>query len=64
MDNQQVIDVIKKFNNHIEFYLQGQDLWKVVDGSNMTLLDKIVALKKWKIKASRAMFVIKMTNEK
>lgn len=47
------------------FYLQGQGFWKVVGGSEITLIDKdandIVC--KWIIKTSKVMFVLKTTIE-
>ena len=62
---------IKKLNNQnystwqtcMESYLQGQDLWDVVNGNETTPPEDIGALKKWRIKAGKAMFVIKTTIE-
>jgi hypothetical protein len=66
---------IKKLNSHnygywktcIESYLQGQDLWEVVAGSEVVPpakeTDQGEPLRKWKIKAGKAMFVLKTTIE-
>ena len=62
---------IKKLNNQnystwqtcMESYLQGQDLWDVVNGNETTPPEDIGALKKWCIKAGKAMFVINTTIE-
>ena len=43
----------------MESYLQGQDLWEIVDGNEVTPLEDVAALKKWKTKAGKATFVIK-----
>ncbi|KAM1283659.1 hypothetical protein FF1_026659 [Malus domestica] len=73
MSNLQVVGAIKKLNNKnyntwstcIECYLQGQDLWEVVGGDEVTQPeeDTSVTLQKWKIKAGKAMFVLKTTIE-
>ena len=47
----------------MESYLQGQDLWGIVGGSEVTLPEDVAALKKWKIKVGKAIFVIKTTFE-
>ena len=46
-------------------YLQGQDLWEVVGGSETTLLeeDSNGTLRKWRIKEGKAMFALKTTIE-
>nr|CAD1829820.1 unnamed protein product [Ananas comosus var. bracteatus] len=64
---------IKKLNNHnygywqtcIESYLQGQDLWEVIGGAETTPPPKENAevFRKWRIKAGKAMFVLKTTIE-
>jgi hypothetical protein len=66
---------IRKLNSHnygywktcIESYLQGQDLWEVVAGSEVVPpakeKDQGEPLRKWKIKAGKAMFVLKTTIE-
>lgn len=48
----------------MEWYLQEQDLWKVVDGSDATLPNEVLALKKWRIKMGKTMFFLKITIEK
>ena len=62
----------------IESYLQGQDLWEVIGGSNTTppepKISKVVdgktttveneEFKKWSIKAGKAMYVLKTTIDK
>ncbi|KAE8702164.1 protein TOPLESS [Hibiscus syriacus] len=74
MGDLQVVKGIKKLNNQnyntwamcIESFLQGQDLWEVVSGSEVTQLaaeDANDILRKWKIKASKAMFSLKTTIE-
>ncbi|XP_048420036.1 uncharacterized protein LOC125468398 [Pyrus x bretschneideri] len=49
----------------MESYLQGQDLWDVVSGNEVTQPeeDTSSALRKWKIKAGKAMFALKTTVE-
>jgi len=74
---------IKKLNSHnnygywktcMESYLQGQDLWEVVAGTEIVpppkesgdssgKKDGAEALRKWRIKAGKAMFVLKTTIE-
>ena len=67
----QVVGGIRKLNAQnyntwqtcMESYLQGQDLWEVVGGSETTPppATEAEALRKWKIKAGKAMFAIKTT---
>lgn len=70
MGDIQVVGGIKKLNNQnyntwstcIESYLQGQDFWEVVGGSKATqpiMEDANGILRKWKIKAGKAMFSLK-----
>uniref|UniRef100_A0A2N9HGS9 GAG-pre-integrase domain-containing protein n=1 Tax=Fagus sylvatica TaxID=28930 RepID=A0A2N9HGS9_FAGSY len=47
----------------MESYLQGQDLWEIVAGSETTPPDNDQALRKWKVKAGKAMFTIKTSIE-
>ncbi|XP_071721794.1 uncharacterized protein [Rutidosis leptorrhynchoides] len=64
---------MKRLNNHnystwstcLESYLQGHDLWEIVDGNESTppTEQDVAALKRWKIKAGKAMFAIKTTIE-
>ncbi|KAE8675571.1 tir-nbs resistance protein [Hibiscus syriacus] len=74
MSDLQVVGGIKKLNNKdyntwvtcMESYLQGQDLWEVVgDGevTQPTAEDANGILRKWKIKAGKAMFALKTTIE-
>ncbi|KAJ0112855.1 hypothetical protein Patl1_01721 [Pistacia atlantica] len=74
MGDLQVIGGIKKLNNKnyntwatcMESYLQGQDLWEVVGGDEVTqpaVEDANGILQKWKIKAGKAMFALKTTIE-
>ena len=73
MGDLQVVGGIKKLNNKnyntwatcMESYLQGQDLWEVVGGSEATqpAEDANGILRKWKIKAGKAMFALKITIE-
>ena len=46
-------------------YMQGQDLWEVINGSEAMQLaeDTYGMLRKWKIKAGKAMFTLKTTVE-
>ena len=46
-------------------YLQGQDLWEVIGGSEITLLqeDSNGVLLKWRIKADNTTFALKTTIE-
>uniref|UniRef100_A0A2N9HLQ3 Uncharacterized protein n=1 Tax=Fagus sylvatica TaxID=28930 RepID=A0A2N9HLQ3_FAGSY len=67
----QAVGSVKKLNNQnyntwstcMESYLQGQDLWEIVAGSETTPLDNDQALQKWKVKAGKAMFAIKTSIE-
>ena len=74
MGDLQVVGGIKKLNNQnyntwatcMESYLQGQDLWEVVGGGEVTqpaAEDANGILRKWKIKAGKAMFALKTTIE-
>ncbi|GMI77806.1 hypothetical protein HRI_001449800 [Hibiscus trionum] len=64
---------IRKLNNHnygywetcIESYLQGQDLWEIVAGTDTTPPPKenAEALRKWNIKAGKALYILKTTIE-
>ncbi|KAL0458665.1 UNVERIFIED_CONTAM: hypothetical protein Slati_0493700 [Sesamum latifolium] len=47
-------------------YMQGQDLWEIVNGNEVTQSEAEDAngmLRKWKIKAGKAMFILKTTIE-
>ncbi|KAE8676041.1 hypothetical protein F3Y22_tig00111634pilonHSYRG00007 [Hibiscus syriacus] len=74
MGDLQVVGEIKKLNNKnyntwatcMESYLQGQGLWEVVGGGEVTqptTEDANGILRKWKIKAGKAMFALKTTIE-
>ncbi|KAL0365959.1 UNVERIFIED_CONTAM: hypothetical protein Sradi_3486000 [Sesamum radiatum] len=74
MGDLQVIGGIKKLNNNnynswstcIMSYMQGQDLWEVVNGNEVIQPEAEDAngmLRKWKIKAGKAMFILKTTIE-
>ncbi|KAE8689992.1 tir-nbs resistance protein [Hibiscus syriacus] len=74
MGDLQVVGGIKKLNNKnyntwatcMESCLQGQDLWEVVGGGEVTqpaTEDANGILRKWKIKAGKAMFALKTTIE-
>ncbi|KAE8681718.1 hypothetical protein F3Y22_tig00111310pilonHSYRG00060 [Hibiscus syriacus] len=74
MGDLQVVGGIKKLNNKnyntwatcMESYLQGQDLWEVVGGGEVTqpaTEDANGILRKWKIKVGKAMFALKTTIE-
>ncbi|XP_068639373.1 uncharacterized protein [Aristolochia californica] len=74
MGDLQVVGGIKTLNNKnyntwstcIESYLQGQDLWEVVGGCEVTqpaVEDANGILRKWKFKTSKAMFSLKTTVE-
>ncbi|KAH6831338.1 hypothetical protein C2S53_010991 [Perilla frutescens var. hirtella] len=62
-----VVGGMKQLNNHnyttwetcMESYLQGQDLWEVVGGKETTPPEEAEALRKWKIKAGKAMYALK-----
>nr|XP_043639484.1 uncharacterized protein LOC122610570 [Erigeron canadensis] len=73
MSEFQLVGGIKKLNNKnynswatcMKSYLQGQDLWDVVDSTDVeppSESDNGV-LRKWKIKSGKAMFVLKTTVE-
>ncbi|KAF2296638.1 hypothetical protein GH714_000798 [Hevea brasiliensis] len=70
MTDLQVVGGIKKLNNQnyntwatcMMSYMQGQDLWEVVNGNEVTepkAEDESGTLRKWKIKAGKAMFALK-----
>lgn len=74
MGDLQVVGGIKKLNNQnynswstcMMSYLQGQDLWEVVNGNEVTspeAEDTNGILRKWRIKAGKAMFALKTTVE-
>ncbi|XP_071729425.1 uncharacterized protein [Rutidosis leptorrhynchoides] len=74
MSDLQVVGGIKKLNNQnynswstcIMSYMQGQDLWEVVNGNNIQQPaeeDNNGVLRKWRVKAGKAMFVLKTTVE-
>ena len=73
MGDFQIIGAIKKLNNNnyntwatcMMSYLQGQDLWEVVGGSETMPPeeDSNGALRKWRIKADKTMFALKTTIE-
>lgn len=74
MTELQVVGSVKKLNNQnfntwstcIMSYMQGQDLWEAVNGSETShpaAKDNNGTLRKWKIKAGKAMFVLKTTVE-
>ncbi|KAM2132731.1 hypothetical protein ACFX1Q_014101 [Malus domestica] len=74
MGDLQVVGGIKKFNNKnyntwvtcMESYLKGQDLWEVVGSGEVTqptAEDANGILRKWKMKAGKAMFALKTTIE-
>ncbi|XP_057508536.1 uncharacterized protein LOC130791411 [Actinidia eriantha] len=62
---------ITRLNNHnyqswrsrIKSYLEGQDLWEVVGGDSTQPPKEAEALRKWKIKVGKAMYVLKTTIE-
>ena len=47
----------------MESYLQGQDLWEIMAGGETTPLENAETLRKWKIKAKKALFAIKTSIE-
>ncbi|KAM1154253.1 hypothetical protein FF1_036632 [Malus domestica] len=69
MGDLQVIGGIKNLNNKnyntwatcMESYLQGQDLWDVVEGNEVTQTEEDTndTLRKCKIKAGKTMFALK-----
>ena len=62
---------IARLNNHnyqswwswIRSYLEGQDLLEVVNGSDTKPPESADALRKWKIKVGKVMYVLKSTIE-
>ncbi|XP_048138589.1 uncharacterized protein LOC125315994 [Rhodamnia argentea] len=74
MGDLQVVGGIKKLNNRsynswstcMMSYMRGRDLWEVVNGNDVRqpeAEDANGTLRKWKIKAGKAMFVLKTTVE-
>ena len=47
----------------MDSYLQGQDLWEIVASGETTPPENAEALRKWKIKAGKALFAIKISIE-
>ena len=72
MANIQVVGGVEKLNTQnydiwqicMKSYLQGQDLWEVVGGSEARPPTEAEALRKWNIKAGKAMFAINTTVER
>ncbi|KAK3027858.1 hypothetical protein RJ639_041492 [Escallonia herrerae] len=52
----------------LESYLQGQDLWDVINGADTTppnaASESAKVLRKWKIKTGKALFVLKASTQK
>ena len=50
----------------VEAYLQGQDLWEIIGGTDTTAPtnDNAKALRKWRIKARKAVFILRTTVQK
>ena len=63
---------LQKLNNYnydywkmcIEAYFQGQDMWEIVGGSETTQFEDAQALSKQKIKAGKALYVLRTTVQK
>ena len=51
------------WSTRMKFYLLGQDLWAIVDGDDATQPTEAEQLKKWKVKAGKAMYVLTMAVE-
>ena len=76
MDLTNSVSGIEKLNNTnydywkscIESYLQGQDLWEVVSGTDVAppngTAESQDGARKWRIKAGKALFVLKATIQK
>ncbi|KAH7842772.1 hypothetical protein Vadar_009031 [Vaccinium darrowii] len=62
---------ITKLNNHnyqnwqscIKSYLEGQDLWEVINGNDTKPPENDYTCRKWKVKAGKVMYVLKSTIE-
>ena len=71
MADVQAVGSIRRLNNqnyntwstYMESYLQGQDLWEIVASGETTPPENAEALRKWKIKAGKALFAIKISIE-
>ena len=71
MADVQAVGSIRRLNNQnyntwltcMESYLQGQDLWEIMAGGETTPLENAETLRKWKIKAEKALFAIKTSIE-
>ncbi|KAD2394436.1 hypothetical protein E3N88_41413 [Mikania micrantha] len=74
MSDLQLIGGVKKLNHqnyntwatYLSSYLQGQDLWEIVQGHEAVQPDRETqerTLRKWRIKAGKAMFILKTTVE-
>ena len=51
------------WSTYMDSYLQGQDLWEIVASGETTPPENAEALRKWKIKARKALFAIKISIE-
>ena len=71
MADLQAVGSIRRLNNQnyntwltcMESYLQGQDLWEIVAGGETIPPENAETLRKWKIKARKALFAIKTSIE-
>ena len=75
MSDLQIVGGVKKLNNQNNYnswstcimsYMQGQDLWDVVNGNEAAqpeAEDVHGTLRKWKIRVGKAMFILKTTVE-
>ncbi|CAN0892960.1 hypothetical protein LINGRAHAP2_LOCUS17879 [Linum grandiflorum] len=42
----------------MEFYLRGQDLWEIINGSQTTPPTNAGSLQKWNVKAEKAFYAL------
>ncbi|KAH7844196.1 hypothetical protein Vadar_025334 [Vaccinium darrowii] len=53
----------QSWQSRIKSYLEGQDLWEIVNGNDTKPPENAEKLKIWKVKAAKAMYVLKSTIE-
>ncbi|CAH9133317.1 unnamed protein product, partial [Cuscuta epithymum] len=71
MDISNSVSGVEKLNNsnyntwsvRMQFYLLGQDLWDIISNDNTSPPTNAEELRKWKIKAGKAMYVLSVTIE-
>ena len=58
------LKITNTWSTRMKSYLQGQNLWDVIEGTELNPPDSVTAMKKWNIKVVKVMFAIKTTVDK